>query len=390
MYNTRIFISHRSTDKEVANMLFRFLTELGVEGKLIFCSSLPGNDIKTNISSEIKNAISNSTIDFVILSADYYESVYCLNEAGVIWFKTKDFLPEEKNTKVITIALPEITCERMLGFLNSDYKLKRLDNFNDIATICEIIIGDQISARSFSAASQRLIDDYKDYIINRKRPTFRFIGEEMKMIQSDAEKTILFYMLAFETFKVDIKTLLDWADDEEIYGINFKIGLELLKDKKLGNYEDDQNKVFSLNTTFFSELLSNKENHISQLRLFVEDHKKLSSETFEQMWNLNRFNDTDLLFLLYLIESKNQILPLDSANYIARYYSKKGLHISQLNFDDSINKFLKNKLLLKTKNDEVKIPLSFQSVINNFKYKNALDQIKQRYHIHNIITEFHK
>lgn len=41
----KIFISHRTTDKEVADMLLDFLSGTGIPRENIFCSSLPGNDI---------------------------------------------------------------------------------------------------------------------------------------------------------------------------------------------------------------------------------------------------------------------------------------------------------------------------------------------------------
>ena len=389
MPDTKIFISHRSTDKQVANILFRFFTELGIDGGSIFCSSLPGNDVETNISAEIKSAISNSTIDIVILSADYYESAYCLNEAGIIWYKTREFNQADKNSRVITVALPEISCGRMIGFLNDEFKIKRLDNTNDLATICDITFGDSISARSFSAASERLRNDYIEYIANRKQPTFRFANEDIKTFQTDAERIILYYMLTFETFRVDKSTLTKWANSEEIYDINFGIGLELLEDKGLGTYLPNNASVFSLDSKLFSDLLNNKERHLSQLQLFVDDHKILSSEIFDQMWNLNRFDNNDLLFLLYLIENNNQQLSIASVEAIKKHYEKSGLHIAGFNFDSSLNKFIKNGLLFKLNDNNIMIPQSFYKILNNFKYKPRLEQIKDQYHIRHLVREFH-
>lgn len=40
-----VFISHRSTDKTVAEILTTFLCGVGVPKDAVFCSSLPGNDI---------------------------------------------------------------------------------------------------------------------------------------------------------------------------------------------------------------------------------------------------------------------------------------------------------------------------------------------------------
>jgi coproporphyrinogen III oxidase len=45
MLDNILFISHRTTDKDVAGMLLDFLTSLGFQKEKAFCSSLPGNAI---------------------------------------------------------------------------------------------------------------------------------------------------------------------------------------------------------------------------------------------------------------------------------------------------------------------------------------------------------
>jgi TIR domain. len=105
----RVFISHRSEDKDVADMLISFLSRLGVSVEEFFCSSIPANGVEQYVSVEVKQAIRNSKINIVVLSKSYYESVYCLNEAGVLWYL--DDIP------VITITLPEITHDKIVGFL---------------------------------------------------------------------------------------------------------------------------------------------------------------------------------------------------------------------------------------------------------------------------------
>lgn len=79
-----IFISHRSTDKDIADMLVDFFAGTGIPKEAVFCSSLPGNDINEKIAGEVKAALKNSAVNIAILSQDYYQSAYCLNEAGVL------------------------------------------------------------------------------------------------------------------------------------------------------------------------------------------------------------------------------------------------------------------------------------------------------------------
>lgn len=58
-------------------MLLDFLAGTGIPKEQIFCSSLPGNDIGSRISAEVKDALKNSALNIAILSHDYYQSAYC-------------------------------------------------------------------------------------------------------------------------------------------------------------------------------------------------------------------------------------------------------------------------------------------------------------------------
>ena len=158
-----IFISHRSLDADIADMLLDFFKGVGIPGKCVFCSSLPGNDVDEKVSPEVKSALITSQINIAILSGDYYKSAYCLNEAGIIWFL--DEIP------AVPIALPEITHDKMYGFLDKDYKAMRLDNSDDIAHIYERIIGalgiPQTGPRTLTRETNKLIKKYTDYIAKR-------------------------------------------------------------------------------------------------------------------------------------------------------------------------------------------------------------------------------
>lgn len=47
----KIFISHSTQDKIVADIFVDFLIAVGISREEIFCSSLPGNNIKENITT---------------------------------------------------------------------------------------------------------------------------------------------------------------------------------------------------------------------------------------------------------------------------------------------------------------------------------------------------
>lgn len=160
---TEIFISHRSIDASVADMIKDFLIATGIPNDKVFCSSLPGNDVNERIGPEVKAHLKNSAINVLILSRDYYESAYCLNEAGVAWY-TEDAL-------AIPIGLPEIDHNSMVGFLNSDYKLRCLDNDGDISYLYDQA-QERLKAQpvKYSVVTQEILklkEKYRNHIEHR-------------------------------------------------------------------------------------------------------------------------------------------------------------------------------------------------------------------------------
>lgn len=159
-----IFISHRSINAPVADMIKDFLVGTGITNDKIFCSSLPGNDVNELISVEVKERLKKSAVIILLLSKDYYESAYCLNEAGIAWYLT--------DVKIIPVGLPEINPNNMMGFVNSEYKLRRLDNDDDIS-----YLHDEAQERTKSTfvrhgvvnqESKKLKERYSQYIANRQ------------------------------------------------------------------------------------------------------------------------------------------------------------------------------------------------------------------------------
>ena len=165
--NSKIFISHRSSDCSIADALFDFFVATGISRDKIFCSSLPGNNVKEKISVEVRETMKNSCLNIAILSTEYYQSAYCLNEAGILWFQ---------DIPIIPIALPEIQPTDMIGFLNDDYKIRRLDNADDLAyiydTACAASTSNQAKASVVTAETRKLILKYQQLLSSR---TYRFL-----------------------------------------------------------------------------------------------------------------------------------------------------------------------------------------------------------------------
>ena len=129
-----MFISHRSLDEAFAEMIQDFLICCGVSRDCIFCSSLPGNDVKENIPKEVYDRLKESAVMILVLSNNYYESAYCLNEAGVAWYMRED-------VAVVPIGLPEINENNMIGFIDKGFILRRLNKDTDVSYIYDVVAG---------------------------------------------------------------------------------------------------------------------------------------------------------------------------------------------------------------------------------------------------------
>lgn len=295
MPDLKIFISHRSTDRTIADALFDFLVATGIPRERIFCSSLPGNDVKEKISVEVKEALQNSCLNIAILSDAYYKSAYCLNEAGILWFE---------NVPVIPIALPEITPENMIGFLNDDYKIRRLDNTDDIAyiydTACESSSSNQTKASIVTAESQKLMDKYQQILSSRPQlqgtdtlPTCD--------ITTDDERIVLYYLISKQVRRVTKSAIQSWLKDEELSGVNVDNAFDLLSTIGNGSVEND---TLELGIDVFRTLTSKSEPWIAELQPIVNAHIDLSSYRFKNLWDEKLFDDNTILFIAYIVDER--------------------------------------------------------------------------------------
>lgn len=298
-----IFISHRTEDAAVADMLRDYLIATGIPNEYVFCSSLPGNDVKSVISREVKDKIANSTVNIAILSYRYYESAYCINEAGIIWL-------QDPQTPAIVVGLPEISHTNMHGFLNSDYKLRRLDNANDISEIYDTVrnaVGTaQASLSVATVASQKLSARYVEYLKSRATSTVLAVRSttytvSLDDITTDDERVVLYYILTKKIRRIQKSDIDAWMIENEIYNINVENALDLLASLGAGTYEE---KTLSMDIDAFRNYTANADELIPALTPIIEKYQSLSSKRFIDLWNSGAFTDEDKLFVAYIIQNR--------------------------------------------------------------------------------------
>ena len=339
-----VFISHRSMDKEIADMLFDFLIRTGIPREYMFCSSLPGNDVDERINTEVKSKLKNSSINIAILSLEYYQSAYCLNEAGIMWFCDK--------VLVIPIALPEVSEKNMYGFLNSEYKIRRLNNDGDISYIYDSIRNvfevKQCKASIVTAEISKLKNRYETYISKRIISHNYEKSQDIFDISSDDEAVILYYIIERKIRKVKKGDMISWMKSEELYNVNVDNAFDLLATLGNGNYTEE---TLELDIDIFRKYVNASDMLLPQLHSIVENNRKLSSFTFEDMWKSGEFDDIEKLFIAYIIEEKivafgDRWMAEGQIEDIKCWESKNSLDsILSTNYGSCLSKFIENDLV---------------------------------------------
>ena len=278
-----IFISHRSTDKAIADMLLDFFSGTGIPRQTVFCSSLPGNDINEKISGEVKTALKKSVVNIAILSTDYYQSAYCLNEAGILWYQ--DDVP------VIPIALPEINSSNMYGFLSNEYKLRRLDSDTDIPYIYDVV-SEAVSAPRTKVGiitheSTKLKGRYADFLKTRESQKFEppvILSSDRLEITTDDERIVLYYIIRNSVRKVSKDMVRTWLYTDEIFEVNIDNAFDLLSSVGGGSV--------------------NAQSLLTGLKEYVDQHRRLASDMFMKLWNANTLDTITLLFICYIVDER--------------------------------------------------------------------------------------
>ena len=381
----KIFISHNTQDKAVADFFVDFLIAIGISRDSIFCSSLPGNNVIENISSEIRESLNTSKVNVVILSNSYYQSPYCLNEAGIIWYKD--------DLKII-IGLPEISIDNMQGFINKDYLIRHLNNSDDIyAIVDDLTIALELNYTShqvINTEATKLTRKYNEFITSRRiesaenKPSNNI---DFATISTDDEKIILYYMVVKGLRKTSKNDFLVWLQNNEIFNVNINNGFDLLS--YLGNsiYENDN---FEMDITYFRKFSSQKDEVVNTLKPIINNHYEKVSNKFINLWQRNVFSNDMKLFLLYIIE--NRISKLgdrwkadNEINSLSEWANNNSIPVSVANnYSVYLNSLITNNLIYESEwtsygnPREYTLYNSLQEYLfsENFPYNSELQELK--------------
>ncbi|MBD5099711.1 MAG: TIR domain-containing protein [Clostridiales bacterium] len=116
-----IFISHSTKDKEYATALVNLFESMGLDEDTVFCSSVPGYDVKlgNDIYEHLRNLFQTRDLHIVyMLSKNFYNSPASLNEMGAAWVLKNE---------VTSILLPGFSFDEMKGVVDNREIAIKLD-----------------------------------------------------------------------------------------------------------------------------------------------------------------------------------------------------------------------------------------------------------------------
>jgi len=113
---TRVFISHSAADAEIGERFLNFLLSIGFNKEEIFYSSKYHNGVELgkNFSDVVKENFIEAEIIVFLLTDNFYNSPFCLNEMGAAWISS--------DKEIVPILLGELSFNDMKGFLGSQTK----------------------------------------------------------------------------------------------------------------------------------------------------------------------------------------------------------------------------------------------------------------------------
>lgn len=120
----KIFISHASADKELADEVVDFLAlGLSIKATDFFCTSLEGLGIPSgdNFIEFIQEKLHESIVMISLLSPNYYQSIFCVCELGASWILSKAHIP---------IVVPPLKYKDIKDILSAD-QLRLIDKDSD-------------------------------------------------------------------------------------------------------------------------------------------------------------------------------------------------------------------------------------------------------------------
>lgn len=185
----KLFISHKSEDKELINGFVDLLISIGFSSDNLIYTSKPGYGIPLGmpIYEYLKKTLNNDVVIIYMLSNNYYKSPACLNEMGGAWVNS---------SKGYVFMLPLFTYQEIDGAIDPRAIASKLDDSLKLTELKNELV-DQFK---ISRPSDIVWEDNKskylaEYEVEKKKYKERFNYANIEFYGLDYEKNRLLYRL---------------------------------------------------------------------------------------------------------------------------------------------------------------------------------------------------
>lgn len=148
----RVFVSHATKDKAIADAFVDLLVHCGLHAEDIFCTSLEGMGIPPgqNFLEHIKGQIQKPELVVLMLSQNYFDSAFCLCELGASWAMWHNILP---------VVIPPATFADVGGVLTGIQAIK-IDDPSKLSDAYDVMVSGLKLKRLASARWETKRDDF--------------------------------------------------------------------------------------------------------------------------------------------------------------------------------------------------------------------------------------
>ena len=136
-----MFISHAHKDLVYIKRIYKLMQDIGIAPEQVFCTSVPGSDVKIDESfrNEIRTQFSTRKPHFIRVQSDNYtKSAICQNEAGAAWVLGIPFS---------TILLPGVSADSVAGIVDPSKIVIATDHSHDelhdkLSQLCSTLLNE--------------------------------------------------------------------------------------------------------------------------------------------------------------------------------------------------------------------------------------------------------
>lgn len=377
----KIFISHSNIDEKIGEKLVDALVNMGIPQDIIFFSSKyhTGVGLGSDFSQVVKTALEECEIVIFLLTKNFYQSEYCLNEMGAVWYSNKKFIP---------VLLGELTFNDMKGFLDSHYialrpkhketyklfvELKKyIDVFNDLQSPETIF-------NEFIEEANKVVEITDQYSTQKEI----FLSEtEKTLLQkrfTDNEIILLNYFIETNSNYLKDTTEYNPETGKEEKSVEFEafekyclkyINFDYRKAKRLLEQSDYLSYLYTenwdsdyigceLDINIFRDIISLSEKGNRFIAEILAKHKKADilsaigkEQTLEELLLNEKLSEIEILLFAFMIQ-KNQMtlgtrwMTAGTVANIQQWEEEKGLYgnILSRNYENALSALINREMV---------------------------------------------